>query len=233
MSAAGSSIPNGANDIDYVRKPSFVKFFSGPQNAERLQLPREWIHRHGDELPHFCKLVMPTGGEWRVLLLNLASDCHFCDGWSDFVHDNRIRHSDFITFTLVRGEVFNVKRYDFGNGCPPRDEYEPDVGEYSDVVLSPDIDSEDDYPPSENGSDGDSSEDYIAYRSVPRADEYPSFDVVLNKSNIERTLEIPMSFWRAHLRMSAWENYVYFMVEEKTWLVELQCVNERIWVKHG
>ncbi|KAL1545456.1 B3 domain-containing protein REM20-like [Salvia divinorum] len=32
---------------------------------------------HGDEHPHFCKLVMPTGGEWRVRLLNLASGCHF------------------------------------------------------------------------------------------------------------------------------------------------------------
>ncbi|KAL1563305.1 B3 domain-containing protein REM1-like [Salvia divinorum] len=177
MSAAGSSVPNG----------------------------------HGDDLPHFCKLVMPTGGEWRFRPLNLSSGCHFCDGWSDFMRGNRIRHSDFITFTHVRGGVFNVKRYDFGSGCPPRDDHLldnnlieisiADVGEYRDAMLSPDIDSKDDYPPSKNGFDEDSSEDYIAYRSVPRADEYPSFNVVLKKSILERTLEIPLSFWRAHLHM--------------------------------
>lgn len=42
-----------------------------------------------------------------------------------------------------------------------------------------------------------------------------------------------MSFWKTHLRMADLEDYVYFMVEDKTRVVKLESDNDRNWVKHG
>lgn len=33
--------------------------------------------------------------------------------------------------------------------------------------------------------------------------------------------------------MADLDGYVYFMVEDKTWVVQLECDNKRILVKHG
>lgn len=87
------------------------------------RLPREWVQTHGEELPHFCTLVMPSG-EWRVRLLNVASGCQFCNGWSDFVRHNRIGHKESLVFTMVREGIFIVQRYDSDSGCPPQEEYD-------------------------------------------------------------------------------------------------------------
>lgn len=42
-----------------------------------------------------------------------------------------------------------------------------------------------------------------------------------------------MSFWKTHLLMTDLKGHIYLMVEDKTWVVELECDNARIWVKHG
>ncbi|KAG6425018.1 hypothetical protein SASPL_115441 [Salvia splendens] len=85
----------------------------------------------------------------------------------------------------------------------------------------------------EHDSASGSPDNYMAHPSVLSADEYPSFNVALSKANIDRTLEIPMSFWKTHLLMADLKGHIYLMVEDKTWVVELECDKARIWVKHG
>lgn len=74
---------------------------------------------HGANLPFDCRLVMPQGRSWPVRVLNIASGCHFHNGWDNFRIYNNIVDDDLLTFTMVEPGVFHVKRYNPRTGCPP------------------------------------------------------------------------------------------------------------------
>lgn len=63
-----------------------------------------------------------------------------------------------------------------------------EVGEFGDAVLLPDIDSEDDNSLSDDGSKDDSGAEYYADPSSLFGDAYPSFNVALTQTSIDRTL---------------------------------------------
>lgn len=62
------------------------------------------------------------------------------------------------------------------------------VGEFGDAVISPDIDSEDDYPLPEDGSKEGCGAEYVADPRVLSDGAYPSLIVAVSKSNVEQTL---------------------------------------------
>ncbi|KAL1535210.1 B3 domain-containing protein-like protein [Salvia divinorum] len=118
---------------------------------------------------------MPNGRVWGVNLLKVANGCFFRIGWSEFVQANNIIHLDFLTFTWLGGGKFHVKRYDFGSGCPPKNDLNADGVLSSDEDYnSPDIESSDDYSPPEGESDAESDDDYEEEMMLSGEGEYPT-----------------------------------------------------------
>ncbi|KAG6394425.1 hypothetical protein SASPL_145009 [Salvia splendens] len=104
----------------------------------------------------------------------------------------------------------------------------------SDHSDAPDVDTSDDYVPTQSecsfSSDGD---DYASDAGVLDDDGCPTFTVNLNASNINRTLEIPMAFWRRHVRMISLQDPVCFNVNGDSWYIILDHNETKIWVKRG
>ncbi|KAG6394315.1 hypothetical protein SASPL_144899 [Salvia splendens] len=105
--------------------------------------------------------------------------------------------------------------------------------EEDDEVYTPDIDSSDDYPPSDVESESADDSDYDADRSALDEDEYPTWSLKLTKSNTKRTIEIPNEFWQLHLRAAPKQSVVHFLVDGQTWRILLKHSSGKIWVKHG
>ncbi|KAL1563642.1 B3 domain-containing protein-like protein [Salvia divinorum] len=207
-------LEEGDTDDAYPKKPSFIKFFSMKTTIDCLRLPPEFIVDHGNTLPFHCRLVLPNGRSWKVVLLNIASGCHFQIEWSDFVRDNDIRHGGTLTFTLVSDGIFDVKPYGVGSGCPPRGDIEvlnSDVE--SDEPYSPDVATSEDYEPSEIDSEAH-SDCSIDVSALALADyEHPTFMVVLTESSIKKSSKISIEFGRQHIRTSALEDPIHFTIE--------------------
>ncbi|KAG6411582.1 hypothetical protein SASPL_129665 [Salvia splendens] len=176
----------------YHRLPSFIKVFSGARNKEEMRLPPQWVAEHGEELSFDCRLVMPNGSRWPVRVLNIASECYFCVGWSEFRRGNKISHGETLCFTLVDVGIFHVKRYKSGSGCPPRsDLISLSEEEEDEQIYTPDIDSSDDYAPSDVESDSVEDSDYDDDKGAIEADEMSCISLVKAKlggssSNIVR-----------------------------------------------
>ncbi|KAG6385329.1 hypothetical protein SASPL_154162 [Salvia splendens] len=149
-----------------------------------------------------CRLVWPNGRLYMVRLLRLANGYYFSTGWPEFIRSNGIVHGDYLTFTLVDVGTFNVKRYDMGTHCPRRETsiviVEDDDKEGS---YSPDIDTSDDYEPSETESDSSNRDEYEDDTGALNVNGYPTFVISLTQKNINRTLEIPHGFCKCHIRM--------------------------------
>lgn len=109
------------------------------------------------------------------------------------------------------------------------------MDEFSDESYATDADSSDDYQPSETDikSSDDDEEEYAPDEGVLNTDGCPTFTVTLDESNIQRTLEIPMAFWRSHIRMNALNDPVHFNVDGEIWRVHLEHTQTKIWVKKG
>ncbi|KAL1554975.1 B3 domain-containing protein REM20-like [Salvia divinorum] len=174
--------------MSYSRKPAFFKKFSGNLNRETMRIPPEWVERHGSELPVHCILMMPRGPKWTVCVLKLANGWHFRVGWPEFVRGNLLEHGDDLLFTLVGVGIFQVKKfknvevdYEFS------DEYTPDVNS-----------SDDDYNRTDDATDSSAGRGVAHDRGALAGDSFPTFDVVLTRSHIRGTLNIPMGFWRQH-----------------------------------
>ncbi|KAL1543976.1 hypothetical protein AAHA92_20885 [Salvia divinorum] len=62
---------------------------------------------------------------------------------------------------------------------------------------------------------------------------FSTFDVILTRSHIRGTLDIPMGFWRQHVRRAAHKTRIYFTTESNTWEITLEETDLSIHVKHG
>lgn len=106
----------------------------------------------------------------------------------------------------------------------------------SDHSDAQDVDTSDDYVPtqSEGGYSSD-DDDYASDAGVLYDDDdgCPTFTVTLDASNINRTLEILMAFWRRHIRMNSLQDPVYFNVNGDSWYIILDHNETKIWVKRG
>ncbi|KAL1534099.1 B3 domain-containing protein REM20-like [Salvia divinorum] len=166
-------------------------------------------------------------------VLNIASGCHFCISWPEFRRDNHIQYGDYLTFTLVDVGTFNVKRYKLGSGCTPQSDIEMVDDDELEGSYSPDVETSDDYEPSDTEPELLDDYDYEEDKGVLADDGYPTFVVKLSKSNINSTLQIPFRFWQRHIRMGALEVPVYFLAYGKTWRIILNHSSSKVWVKHG
>ncbi|KAL1559252.1 B3 domain-containing protein REM1-like [Salvia divinorum] len=234
MAAAdGEPLPNSHDGLEYLKQPSFIKVFCVTRNMDNLRLPPKWVANHGGDLPFQCRLVMPNGTKWSVRLLRIENGCHFWGGWAEFVADNCIQHHDYLTFTLVDVGTFHVKRYDFGSGCPLRDDYELVADDEILDIHSPDIYTSDDYEPSESEIDTEEDYKFVEKHDALQGDGYLTFVIALTMSNIKRTLEISFGFWAQHICMASLQVSVFFTVEDRTWEVVLRNSLTKIWVKRG
>ncbi|KAG6430818.1 hypothetical protein SASPL_108891 [Salvia splendens] len=113
-------------------------------------------------------------------------------GWPEFVRDNLFKHEVFLTVTLVDVGIFNVKRYDFRTGLPPRWDGEDIAnGDTDDSPTAPDVDSSDDYQPSETETDSFDNSEYEDDQGALDVDGCPTFVVTITTSHLDCTLEIP------------------------------------------
>ncbi|KAG6392829.1 hypothetical protein SASPL_147057 [Salvia splendens] len=69
--------------------------------------------------------------------------------------------------------------------------------------YSPDIDTSDDYVPSETESATTMDDDYVDDSRALNIDGFPTFFISLTPTNINRSLEIPYGFWQCHIPMGA------------------------------
>ncbi|XP_042041329.1 putative B3 domain-containing protein REM4 [Salvia splendens] len=224
---------NGA--MEYLRLPSIMKKFSETTSLNELRIPPEFVALHGANLPFDCRLITLLGRRsFSVRVLNIASGCHLQAGWSDFRVTNEIVHDDVLTFTMVDAGVFLVKRFNPRTGCPPLGDLQATGYGDSDHSDAPDVDTSDDYVPTQSeGSFSSDGDDYASDAGVLDDDGCPTFTVTLDASNINRTLEIPMAFWHRHIRMISLQDPVYFNVNGDSWYIILDHNETKIWVKHG
>ncbi|KAG6395957.1 hypothetical protein SASPL_142091 [Salvia splendens] len=221
--------------MEFLRMPSFIKTFSEATSMNELRIPPEFVALHGANLPFDCRLITLLGRKsFPVRVLNIASGCHFYAGWSDFRITNEIVHHDVLTFTMVDAGVFLVKRYNPRTGCPPLGDLQATGYGDSDHSDAPDVDTSDDYVPTQSeGGDSSDGDDYAVEAGVLDEDGCPTFTVTFDSSNINRTLEIPMSFWRRHIRMISLQDPIYFNVNGDSWYIMLDHNETKIWVKRG
>lgn len=99
--------------------------------------------------------------------------------------------------------------------------------------YSPDIDSSDDYVPSEAETDSSNGDEYEDDSGVLNVDGYPTFMISLTPTNINRTIEIPYGFWQRHVPMGTLKAPVRLVAEGGTWRVNLKHSERKIRVKHG
>ena len=88
-------------------------------------------------------------------------------------------------------------------------------------------------PTETKGGDSSDDDNYAPNPGVVNDDVCPTFTITLDSSNINRSLEIPMAFWRHHIRMNALQDPVYFNVNGDTWYIILDHNEIKIWVKRG
>ncbi|XP_042009241.1 B3 domain-containing protein REM8-like [Salvia splendens] len=232
MGGEGSnSIPNV--DPDYQRLPAFMKVFHQEHCKDDMRIPPEFVGIHGDELPFDCRLVWSNGMRFIVRILKIANGFYLSTGWREFVRATGVVHGDHLTFTLVDVGIFNVKRFDSASHCPPQGDV--DVVEDDDVEgsYSPDIDTSDDYVPSENESDTTVDEDYVDDSGALNIDGLPTFIISLNQANINGSLEIPYGFWLRNIPLGAVKAGAYLVIEQGRWRCTLKNKSSKIWVKHG
>ncbi|KAG6399034.1 hypothetical protein SASPL_140508 [Salvia splendens] len=146
------------------------------------------------------------------------------------VSNNNEVHDDQLSFTLVDVGIFNVKRFDRATHCPPPGDVDGDEMEGS---YGPDIDTSDDYVPSENESESTMDDDYVDDSGALNIDGLPTFMISIIATNINRSLEIPYGFWQRHIPMGAIQAGVYLVTERGTWLCTLKHNSTSIRVKRG
>ncbi|KAG6406154.1 hypothetical protein SASPL_133753 [Salvia splendens] len=216
--------------MDYSRLPSFMKKISIEHCLNELRIPPEFVALHGAQLTFDCRLIMPHGRSWPVRLLNIASGCHFHTGWTEFRLSNNIIHDDVLTFTMVDAGIFHVKCYNPRTGCPRLSDLQEGVygaSDHSDVPST-----SDDYVPSDtDGGDSSDEDEYAPDPGVLPDDGCSTFTVTLDSSNMSRSLEIPMAFWRRHIQMISLQDPVYFNVNGDSWFIVLDHSDTKIWVK--
>ncbi|KAG6419003.1 hypothetical protein SASPL_121211 [Salvia splendens] len=213
MGGEGSnSIPNV--DPDYQRLPSFMKVF----HQERCK----------DDM--VSGLVWTNGIRYRVRILKLANGFFFTSGWREFVLATGVVHGDHLTFTLVDVGDFNVKRFDSATHCQPQGDVDDDDVE---VSYSPDIETSDDYVPSETESETTMDDDYVDDSRALNIDGFPTFVISLTTMHISRSIEIPYGFWQRNIPMGAIKAGVHLVTDGGIWRCTLKHKSRKIWVKHG
>ncbi|KAG6391418.1 hypothetical protein SASPL_149172 [Salvia splendens] len=214
--------------------PPFVKIYHSQVHGSSLRIPPQWVQLYGRDLPPQCFLVMPNGGKWDVRLLNVENGCYFRAGWSSFVVANNIKNGDILVFTHVGAGVFQVIRAAALTGCPPIYDYDGALWPVSETDLIPDLETSDDYESSETDSvaSSDNADGILPIKSLA-IEEHPSFTVTFTKTTINKTLEIPLSFWTKFIRESAIECETYFTVFGGTWEMRLAKHKGHIRVKRG
>ncbi|KAG6436603.1 hypothetical protein SASPL_101504 [Salvia splendens] len=212
------------NDGEYARRPSFFKCYSESLHSNGIRFPPEFVGRHGASLPHQCILMMPNGRVWGVSLLRVANGFFFRVGWRNFVQANEIVNLDLLIFTWLGGGTFHVKRFDLGSGCPPKSDFRA-LGENpnDEDYYSPDIQSSDDYSPSETEFDAEAEDEHEEEVMLPAERERPTFNV-----------ELPLSFWNAHIPAASMDaQCAYFTTFDNTWEMRIGTGKGKLWIQHG
>ncbi|KAG6421364.1 hypothetical protein SASPL_117915 [Salvia splendens] len=199
--AGSSSNPNFVQE--YQRLPAFMKVFHRERCKDDMRLPDDFVGIHGQNMPFDCRLVWPNGGRHLVRILKLEDGFFFSTGWRQFVGATGVVHGDHLIFTLVDVGIFTVKRFNRGTLCPPPGDVDGVVEDAMEGSYAPDIDTSDDYVPSEIESESTMDDDYVDDSRALTIDGLPTFVFTLTATNINRSLEIPYGFWQRHIPMGA------------------------------
>ncbi|KAG6434543.1 hypothetical protein SASPL_106181 [Salvia splendens] len=160
--------------LDYFRLPSFFKKFSEDHSMDELRIPPKFVETHGANLPFDSRLVTTSAG-------------------------NR----EYASFgSQVDVGVFHVKRYKPNSGFPPLSDLQVVEDEDSDPSYSLDVDTSDDYEPSDTEIDTSDDDGYVSDAGALDEDGCPTFVVTLTPANIKRTLEISFPFWQWYIKLT-------------------------------
>lgn len=94
-----------------------------------------------------------------------------------------------------------------------------------DGSYSSDIDTSDDYVPSETESETTMDDDYVGDSGALNVDGYPTFVISLTPTNINRSIGIPYGFWQRHIPKGDVAMYTQTQLEEdmdEAWVGSIQ-----------
>ncbi|KAG6408476.1 hypothetical protein SASPL_131489 [Salvia splendens] len=83
--------------------------------------------------------------------------------------------------------------------------------------YSPDIETSDDYMPSETESEKTMDDDYVDDNKALNIDDFPTFVISLTTMHINRSIEISYGFWQCHIPMGAIKAGVHLVTEGGIW----------------
>ncbi|KAG6424550.1 hypothetical protein SASPL_114968 [Salvia splendens] len=209
----------------YHRLPSFIKVFSMSRNKAELRLPPQWVAEHGDDLPFDYRLLSFTLVDVRIFHVKRYKSGTGCPPLGNLERESLMKMNLLLKFSLKKSRVFSPLTHICILALTEEEEDEE--------IYNPDIDSSDDYAPSDGESELADDSDYDDDRGALADDEYPTWTLKLTKSNIKQTIEIPTDFWQLLVRAAPQHDVVHFLVDGQTWRLFLKHSSGKIWIKHG
>ncbi|KDP44968.1 hypothetical protein JCGZ_01468 [Jatropha curcas] len=97
-----ASPPSGKDNQNLLfktHKPHFFKVvLDNALRDRKLEIPKEFVRKYGNDLPSSVVLNVPTGAKWKVELFKCDGEIWFRNGWQEFAEYYSLAHSYFIVF---------------------------------------------------------------------------------------------------------------------------------------
>ncbi|KAL5788443.1 hypothetical protein ACOSP7_005392 [Xanthoceras sorbifolium] len=79
---------------------------------KKLEIPKKFVKKFGNELSTVATLTVPNGRVWKVELMKDGRKFWFRDGWNDFVQYHSITTGYFLVFRYGKHSNFHVLIFD-------------------------------------------------------------------------------------------------------------------------
>ncbi|CAN1125244.1 B3 domain-containing transcription factor VRN1 [Linum perenne] len=91
--------------------PSFFKIvLQSAIDEEKLDLPRKFARKHGNELATKATLIVPDGKTWKIMIGKKSDGTTWLSrGWSEFAAYYSIKYSYLMVFKYKGNSIFHVR----------------------------------------------------------------------------------------------------------------------------
>ncbi|RVW61323.1 B3 domain-containing protein [Vitis vinifera] len=93
-------------------RPHFFKIIHGEDVKRHLRIPPAFMEHLSQEMSNRATLTGPSGSQWRVTVSTDANGTYLQKGWKQFMKENNLGDSEFLTFRYDGNMQFYVKIFD-------------------------------------------------------------------------------------------------------------------------
>ncbi|KAL6347956.1 hypothetical protein AAG906_037685 [Vitis piasezkii] len=93
-------------------RPHFFKIIHGEDVKRHLRIPPAFMKHLSQEMSNRATLTGPSGSQWRVTVSTDANGTYLQKGWKQFMKENNLGDSEFLTFRYDGNMQFYVKIFD-------------------------------------------------------------------------------------------------------------------------